>query len=108
MTVATEWVISMSDLQRLSKDFGFPISKHRVQDVYKKVCTKGNGFFNNGINFDTFKGVFFEELGREIIKHREEHALQEQKNLTTRVKKLNRKLKEGDFTLNDDDVKELE
>lgn len=42
------------------------------------------------------------------MKHKEEHALQEQKNLSTKVKKLNRKLKEGDFTLNDDDVKELD
>ena len=93
MTVATEWVISMSDLQRLSKDFNLPISKHRVQDIYKRVCAKGNGFFNNGINFDTFKGIFFEELGREIVKHREDSTQLEQKNLSTRIKKLTRKLK---------------
>ncbi len=107
MTAATEWVISLSDLQRMIKDFSIPVSKHRVQDVYKRVVKQSTGFFNNGINFDTFRRDFFCELGQELVKQREERATQEQKALGARLKKLRRKLKEKDYTLHDDDVKVL-
>lgn len=63
MTSETEWVISMIDLQRLISDFSIPLTKTKVQLIYKRISDKGSGFFTYGLNFDKFKETFIVALG---------------------------------------------
>lgn len=80
-------------------DFNISLSKTKVQEIYKRISDKGNGFFTYGLNFEKFKGSFLVELGRELMNNRMEGISISKKAKSSHLRKLTRRLEEKDFRL---------